>query len=558
IRPMLSNFVQLPKASIEGHLKGNGICHFHMPKEGEKIKILADIDFEPSNLTIEKLRLYNSGSLNVNFSSESGFLMQGLDFSFYNKDLDLSYLTCKIGQVSYDLNSKNYFLKDTNIYIPQSLKTSFEKLDRFKSICKYIELDDDVDLMCDIQFASDLSRLEIFSNKTCFALKGKKHNLKDLYLDLRDKNCLLSFDYFYKDKFYKIKNDFNFGKEISAKTSFHEEKSQNIKPLQISWIVDENKNLLIKEMIGYFCGTDFMFQEDIDKLNSNKLFGSLKIDNTKLRGILPKNIEDSMKRFSVGSGYEIGGNLSFDFSKPNFINFEGLFSGKDFELLDFQFKTMFAKFKILDNFIQISDFKISDQAGIVTINELLFQKKNNKWQLNMPVLKIKDLRPSLMKPIDKPLDEMTPFLIRELVLKDFKGNLDNKNSFSGNGYFHFINSFKRGHSVFDFPADVLSRIVGIDQELLTPVTGKMDFNVKNAKFNLSKLTDSFSESERSKFFLLGKGQKHYVDFDGNIYLNIAMKQYVLFKFTESFVISIRGNLDDPQFNLKKKRGFLLN
>ena len=189
------------------------------------------------------------------------------------------------------------------------------------------------------------------------------------------------------------------------------------------------------------------------------------------------------------------------------------------------------------------------------VNEMSFEKNKNKWQFLMPLLKIKDLRPSLLKNINQPLDEITPFLIRELVLKDFKGELGNKNSFSGNGNLHFINSFKRGQSVFDFPADVLSRIVGIDQELLTPVKGTVDFFVKNGKFNLSKLGDSFSEAERSKFFLLDKGQKPYVDFDGNIYINIAMKQYVLFKFTESFVISIRGNLEDPKCNLKKKRGF---
>jgi hypothetical protein len=161
-----------------------------------------------------------------------------------------------------------------------------------------------------------------------------------------------------------------------------------------------------------------------------------------------------------------------------------------------------------------------------------------------------------MQKINEPLAEITPFLIRELFLYDFKGDLSAKESFSGYGHLYFINSFKRGHSVFDFPADVLSRIVGIDQALLTPVKGKIDLKVKNAKFYLTNLKDSYSESERSKFFLLDKGRKPYVDFDGNIYINIAMKQYVLFKFTESFVISVRGNLEKPQCNLKKRRGFL--
>jgi hypothetical protein len=34
-----------------------------------------------------------------------------------------------------------------------------------------------------------------------------------------------------------------------------------------------------------------------------------------------------------------------------------------------------------------------------------------------------------------------------------------------------------------------------------------------------------------------------------------MKQFVLLKFTESFLISIDGRIDNPQFHLKKRRFF---
>ncbi|NGX41293.1 MAG: hypothetical protein KR126chlam4_01132 [Candidatus Anoxychlamydiales bacterium] len=556
IRPLISNFFDLPKALIEGHLKGTGLLSVKLPKKDEKFNYSMNLDFQPSNLTVEKVRLYNNGSLNVHFASNTGFMIQGLDFSFYSKDVDLSYLTCKIGKASFDLKNKNYLLKDTNIYIPQSLKSSFEKLKNYKNALEIFKLTDDIDLTCDIKFSSDLSNVEIYAKKANFALNSSKHELKDIFLNIREKKCVLNFNYFYKNCYYTIKNDFIISDKIYAKTTFLEKTNRSSNPLNISWLIDENKNFLVKEITGYFCGADFLFQEDLEKINSNNLFGSLKFNGSKLKKILPKNIESSFDHYQIGSGYEISGKLGFNFSKPNFIHFDGLFSGKDFELSSFQFKTMFSKLHIDERSVKFTDFKISDGAGIVTINDMSFEKNKNKWQLNMPILKIKDLRPSLMKEINKPLDDITPFLIRDLVLNDFKGDLGNINSFTGNGSMHFINSFKRGQSVFDFPADVLSRIVGIDQELLTPVKGKVDFFVKNGKFNLSKLIDSFSEAERSKFFLLDKGQKPYVDFDGNIYINIAMKQYVLFKFTESFVISIRGNLDDPKCNLKKKRGFL--
>ncbi|NGX52318.1 MAG: hypothetical protein KR126chlam5_00615 [Candidatus Anoxychlamydiales bacterium] len=556
IRPLISNFFSLPKALIEGHLKGTGLLSLKLPKKDEKFNFSMNLDFQPSNLTVEKIRLYNSGPLNVHFASNAGFAIHGMDFSFYSKDIDLSYLTCKIGKASFDLNNQNYLLKDTNIYIPQSLKSSFEKSKKLKTVLEVFKLTDDIDLTCDIKFSSDLSNVEMYAKNANFSLNNSFHELKDIFLSLKENKCSLNFNYFYKNSYYTIKNDFITGDKVYVKTTLLEKATRSSNPLNISWLIDENKNFLVKEITGYFCGVDFLFQEDLEKVNSNKLFGSLKFNGSKLKKILPKNIESSFDQYQIGTGYEIGGKLGFDFSKSNFINFDGLFSGKDFELFSFQFKTMFSKLHIDEKSVKFTDFKISDGAGIVTINDMSFEKNKNKWQLNMPSLKVKDLRPSLMKEINKPIDEITPFLIRDLVLKDFKGDLGNINSFTGNGSMHFINSFKRGQSIFDFPADVLSRIVGIDQELLTPVKGKVDFFVKNGKFNLSKLIDSFSEAERSKFFLLDKGAKPYVDFNGNIYINIAMKQYVLFKFTESFVISIRGNLDDPKCNLKKKRGFL--
>lgn len=557
IKPFLTKYIKLPDKEIEGYLKGNGVCAFNFPIKDNKLKFSFNLDFEPSNLIIQKVRFYNSGHLNINFSSERGFLIQGLDFSFYNKDIDLSYLTCKIGGIFFDFEKNRWILKDTNVNIPSSLIGSFERFEELKPLINFASINDDIDLTFDIQLDSDLSNIIVLAKEANFVFNSKKHLLKDISLKIAEKKCFLQFDYLHFNNFYTIQNEIELSNVIKGKTIFLEKVQNQVdQPLHVKWLIDENKKFQLKEIIGYFCGADFLLQEDIDNVNSNKLFGSIKIDSSKLKKILPKRIEEMMSRYFIGKGYEIWGRLDLNFSKNKNIFFEGLFSGKDFEMLNYQFKTMFSKLKIGTRKIQFNDLKISDQAGILTIKELKLEKKENKWFLSMPLLKIKDLRPSLMQKINIPLPEMTPFLVRELVLYEFEGDVSSKESFTGHGHLTFINSFKRDHSPFDFPADVLSRIVGIDQALLTPVKGKVDLKVKDGKFYLTTLKDSFSESERSKFFLLDKGQKPYIDFDGNIYINIAMKQFVLFKFTESFVISIRGNLENPKCNLKKKRGFL--
>ncbi|MFA6119316.1 MAG: hypothetical protein WCT85_01420 [Parachlamydiales bacterium] len=551
----LCNQIKVPQNSIDGCLKGSGNCSICIPKENNKFNISFDLDFEPSNLTTEKVRIYNNGTVNLKFSLDKGFSIQGLDLSFYSKEIDLSSLSCKITNLGYDFKRNRWLLKDSNLFIPNSFKNSIAKIDRFKDLLEYISFDDDIDFTCDIDISKDLSNFNISSKEANFNLFGKKRKFKDLLFIIKESKLFLKFDYFINKSFYTIENIIFLDKNLTAKTTVYDKIPFEYEPLSIKWQID-NKKIIVKEISGHFCGINFLMQEELDNLNSNKLFGSIKIDMTKMKKILPEDIQSSITSYSLGKGYEISGKLDIDFSKNNKFVFDGIFSGKDFELIGYQFKTMFSKISINDDLIKISDFKISDQAGILIVNEIDFTKKDDKWHLSIPVLKIKDLRPALMQKINQPLGEMTPFLIREMYLYDVQGEIGAKESFTGHGNLTFINSFKRGYSVFDFPADVLSRIVGIDQALLVPVRGKIDLKIKDAKLNLINLYDSFSESERSKFYLLDKSKKSHIDFNGNIFINIAMKQYVLFKFTESFVISIRGNLENPEYNLKKKRGFL--
>ena len=145
-----------------------------------------------------------------------------------------------------------------------------------------------------------------------------------------------------------------------------------------------------------------------------------------------------------------------------------------------------------------------------------------------------------------------PFVIRELKINDFKGLLEETDTYTALGELSFINSFKREHTVFDLPSDFLGRIFGLDLELLIPVVGHLSFDLKENRFWLKDLLDAYSEGKRSKFFLVKEGLSPSIDLDGNLNILIKMKQYVLFKFTEHFLLSIDGSLDKPSYRLQKK------
>ena len=135
-----------------------------------------------------------------------------------------------------------------------------------------------------------------------------------------------------------------------------------------------------------------------------------------------------------------------------------------------------------------------------------------------------------------------------MLFQDVAGNLADLTTFTGKGHLNFDNTFKQGHNILDLPLEIISRL-GLDLVLFVPIHGELDYVLKNGKVVFTKLKNSYSESKRSNFYLWHKNES-YVDFAGNMHIDIRMKQYVLFKFAELFVLSIQGNLEDPKFSLR--------
>ncbi len=92
----------------------------------------------------------------------------------------------------------------------------------------------------------------------------------------------------------------------------------------------------------------------------------------------------------------------------------------------------------------------------------------------------------------------------------------------------------------------------MDQELLIPVQGEVDYQIHDGKFFLTALKDAYSLNKRSEFFFDPTWPMASVGLDGSLEIYVKMKHYVLFKFTENFVLSIQGSLKDPEYELTRK------
>jgi hypothetical protein len=229
--------------------------------------------------------------------------------------------------------------------------------------------------------------------------------------------------------------------------------------------------------------------------------------------------------------------------------FEGVVSGKECEAFGNVFQTFFSQWKWNRSNIEISDVKLSDRSGIFYLPKVIIESGGS---FSIPSAEIRNFRPSLLRKIEGKESEIKPLVVRNWKFSDIHGNLCDYHSIQGKNRLRFINSFKRSYSVLDVPSDVLSRIIGLDLELLIPVQGVIESDIREGKFFISRIKDVYSEGKRSKFFLIDGAS---VDFQGNVDIHIKMKQYVLFKFTENFILSLKGKLSHPDIHLTKKRHF---
>lgn len=500
---------------LEGNLTGQG----HFIYNGE---IEADFDLAVSSLQIYSQPLENAGPIHLYYSSSKGALLRGIDLH--------GPLDCIIDLLEYDKSRLHWIFHEAQVHLPSSLITH-----RF---LQFLDQGRDLNFTADLDVASDFSTFICTMREGVIPFNNGNRPIEHLDLSWNQGKCKAAFHYL--DHFYRF--DLQIGNNITGSLTLGEEEP----PLKIQW--EYTDALFVQSIEGSFGGIDASFHAE----SPNRLVGSAHVNFRALSTLLPSDVAAVFEEIKMGKGYELKGRLEL---KKNSPFFRGLLSGKGIELFGFQFRTLLAQVDLGPEFMRIYDVKISDSAGILKIDEIVLEgKDNHPWTIAIPHLTILEMRPSLMQRPGGPVGPIDPLVVRELKINDFKGLLDDGKTYTGKGHLHFINSYKRGESIFDLPANVLSRIIGLDLELLIPVTGDLTFDIQDGYFNLLELSNAYSEGARSKFFL-EMDPPPRMDLDGNLQIFIKMKQFVLLKITESLLISIDGVLHDPQIHLKKRRFF---
>lgn len=541
----------LPEQDICATLKGKG--HY----ESNRL----DLEIQTSDIKLGKEVLKNREDLQICYSKDKGLLVRGIDL--YN-----SRWIGKIGLLQYEAAQSRWIANHSQISIPAEFISSFKS--PFP-----LSIEKNIEIIADLEWNSDFSLFQGKVKEGFFSVAHSMHHISDLKFKMGEKKIDADFHWFYEGSPLIIGLSVDWTSQMGGILRLYDE--EKAKPLVVEWGFEEeskstvSSNPLLEPPIleeketplsaeqkvlkekrfslyrveGKFKGIDASFYRESD----GGLVGSVGINFSLLENFLPPQI----RQLHLGSGYELKGKFLWGENGPSF---QGILAGKEIEILGYRFRTLLGQVSCMSDRFEVSHFKLSDSAGMVQIAKMTGTRlPEESWKIEMPQLLLQELRPSLLQKIGKDESPMSPLIIRELNLMDFEGIVGKSNTYRSHGSLSFINSYRRMRTMYDLPADVLGLLVGLDQELMIPARGTIQFDMKEGRIHLLGLEEAFSQGNRSQFFLVDQDEGPYIDLDGHLHILIKMKQFVIFKFTEFFLISIEGTMDSPQIHLQKKKGF---
>ena len=275
------------------------------------------------------------------------------------------------------------------------------------------------------------------------------------------------------------------------------------------------------------------------------LIGSVYID--------PHLIVSGLKTFKIDTGIThffentmvFVGKVNIDKHVLNNSSFEGDIFGKNLKYDKFIVRNFIASIFYHHQQIELKKVSAFDQAFGCQIESCKISLDTS--DLLSEGIFLYDIKPSL---IGQPANTkpQSVFTVKEVVIPTLFASFKDELQLKGKGELYFVNHEVKKKNLLDIPWDILS-VLGLDLSLLSPVCGHLEFTFEKNKILLDRLKRSYSENYRSSFFLDPRSIS-YVGLDGSVCLRLRMKQSVLLRLAEPFVIAVDGNLSNPSIKLK--------
>lgn len=326
-------------------------------------------------------------------------------------------------------------------------------------------------------------------------------------------------------------------------------------PLTVDWSLPAKGGCRISSAHGSLSGIDVDLHHTKEGTHSHVLQGTVHFNGELARNLMPKELHDGMRAWKVGEGFELEGNWIIPYEDLGAFSFEGALEAHNAKLKGTTLDHITANVEYRPGHFSMANLKIDDDAGILSSRHIeAWRDSQDEWFISAPHMAIENLRPSALKRgVER---AQKPLTIVSCELEDLCGKLSDSTTLTGKGRLEFSNPNKRNfeNTLLAIPNDIIARI-GLDLDVLNPVAGSVFYHLDGGKIWLDEFKDVYSAGRVSKFYLPSDQFSSSVDFDGNLAVQVKMKQYnLLFKLAELFTVTINGNISKPNYGLQKQNG----
>jgi hypothetical protein len=513
----------------------------------------------------------NTSPIDLSFSSEKGLKIEGIDLkvqrpdhSFYKANLALKSAKYEAEGGYLSLDGLDFTLSSTCLsQLSQIGKDLFPHLfaDGVTAFLQDVECEGGLSGSLKMNLSPNDTKVRLLLQDGCYKLWGKKCQLKNVVMDFDASQISFRAEYAYNQRPLGIileidRNTMNRGRVVVRDLEDRTPDSQN--PLLIYWEKDPYQGVVVKQALGKFAGLEF----NLSKSKSNApegmiaMNGYIRLHNgAKLASILPDGSNSMIAKMDMRRGYELKGRFFFPKSDPASMSFRGLLSGKKLFAMGCELDSLSANVSLTPNRMTFSQFTLTDRAGTLSIPEAtLTTDRNERWFANIPKIQVESFRPCLLRR-EKGSPNCRKLIVEEATLVNFKGYVSDSSTYTATGSLYFENLPRKSfleRTLLLLPAEIIGRI-GLNTNVLEPGMGTIEFCLQQGRFYINKLKDVYSEGKRSRFYLANGERDSYVDYEGNLHINVRTKQYnLIFKLVEFGQFSARGTIDKPVYTFQKR------
>jgi hypothetical protein len=576
--PLVESFVN--KSNLKGFMRGTGNFHFELNQKAiSGWHVNATLNSAFKALQVNGLCFQDLINVQCYYDSAKGMTMKHLKTALKEGQGGRELGLLNIENIDYDFGKNEWLVEGFHFNIPASNLNFVSSLlhkalpqavnGKTVAIISDLKKDENLEGTLGLTKSPAATNLQISLKEGTYYFQNSEHMLSNFILkyNLTDLKALTQ--YRWKNNVFWLSfsttgPDFNQGLiRLSDHYPDTHLKTDMQPSLNIQWTNDQQNGLLIQKAEGVFNGLNVHLYGDREIPSNEKaicLQGKIGFDASKATNLISETLSAKARSWQMGSGFQLNGKWQIGKNKTekisSQIHFNGVLEGHDIILKGYQFKNLHTHVVIHPNQIQFKQLKLEDPAVQLHIeNGNVLEISEGEWMLKIPMINVSNFRPSLLQePDGTPLDQGKALLIRHLELENVSGSLADSQFLTAKGKLQFLNPPKKNlqNTIFAIPGEILT-MLGLDLTVLNPVSGTIFYEIKNGKAFLTKFKDIYSEGKLSKFNLANSTYPSYVDFEGNIQMQIRMKQYNLFfKLAELFTVNVGGTLKKPTYSLQKQ------